>query len=70
MTDNNMTVEEIYTELDLIDARIDEMGQQMREAIAKIRDAYDSEYFELNVKRRTLYKELSVTELKEMVATL
>jgi hypothetical protein len=58
MTDNHMTVEEIYTELDLIDARIDEMGQQMREAIAKIRDAYDSEYFELNVKRRALYKDI------------
>lgn len=56
MTD--MTVEDIYTELDLVDARIDEMGQQMREAIAKIRDAYDDEYSELTAKRRALYKDL------------
>ena len=58
MTNNNMTVEEIYTELDLVDARIDEMGQQIREAIAKIRDAYDAEYKELCLKRRALYKAL------------
>lgn len=65
-----MTAKEIYTVLDLIDARIDGMEQQMREAIAKIRDAYDCERFELNVKQQALYKELSVTKLKEMVATL
>jgi uncharacterized protein involved in exopolysaccharide biosynthesis len=58
MTNNNTTVEEIYTELDLVDARIEEIGKQMREAIAKIRDAYDAEYSELTAKRRALYKDL------------
>lgn len=65
-----MTTEDIYTELDSIEARIEEMGRVMREEIAKIRDAYDAEYKELCLKRRALYKELSVTELKEMIATL
>jgi len=60
MTD--MTVEEIYTELDLVDARIEERGQQMREAIAKIRDAYDDEYSELATKRRALYKDLATLD--------
>ena len=59
MTNNNTIVEDIYIELDLVDARIDEIGKQMREAIAKIRDAYDSEYLELTAKRRALYKDLN-----------
>ena len=54
----DMTVEEIYTEVDLVDVRIDEIGKQMREAIAKIRDAYDTEYAELTAKRRALYKDI------------
>ena len=58
-----MTVEEIYNELDLIDARIEEMGQAMREAISKIQDEYQAEYKELADKRRSLDKELNSLNL-------
>ncbi len=58
MTNNNTKHTEINAAIDLIDTRINELGETLRREIAKLQDAYSADHNKLTAERRDLCNDL------------